>query len=114
MNWLISHMIKEARGRRFNPQDKVRYFTEGRKGKGRNIVLTPSFSRGTVVDFDTEKRRYRVKNNKDEVMDVHPRNIMPDSITPVNIQKDIMQESIVPEPAPMSMPDSMTPELSLS
>lgn len=79
MNWLVTQLIKEARGRRFNPDDKVRYFTDKLKGKGKGVVLTPSFTKGTVVDFDNEARRYKVRNNKDEVIDVHPRNIIPDS-----------------------------------
>ncbi len=81
MNWLIGHLIKEARGRRFRSEDKVRYFTEGRKGKGKGVVLTPTFSRGTVVDFDPTKRQYQIRGDGDDVIDVHPRNIIPDGIT---------------------------------
>lgn len=81
MNWFIAQLIKEARGRRFKADDKVRYFTDKLKGKGKGVVLTPSFAKGTVVDFDNEARRYRVKNDKDEIIDVHPRNIIPDSFT---------------------------------
>jgi hypothetical protein len=86
MNWLITHLIKEARGRRFRAQDRVRYFTDTRKGKGRGIVLTPSFNKGTVVDFDGEQRRYKVRNEAGEILDIHPRNIIPDSFvrSPVN------------------------------
>lgn len=79
MNWLVTQLIKEARGRRFNADDKVRYFTDKLKGKGKGVVLTPSFAKGTVVEFNNEARRYRVKNDKDEIIDVHPRNIIPDS-----------------------------------
>lgn len=81
MNWLITHLMKEARGRRFRSEDRVRYFTDSRKGKGKGIVLTPSFNRGTVVDFDNEGRRYKVRSESGEVIDVHPRNIMPDSFS---------------------------------
>jgi hypothetical protein len=81
MNWLIQTLIKEARGRRFNQNDKVRYFTENRKGKGKGVVLTPSFSRGTVLDFDAEAKRYKVQNDSQEVIDVHPRNLIPDIST---------------------------------
>ncbi len=86
MNWLVIQLLKEARGRRFNVDDKVRYFTDQRKGKGRGVVLTPAFTKGTVVDFDNEARRYKVRNSADEVIDVHPRNIIPDSLvrTPAN------------------------------
>ncbi|KKL09141.1 hypothetical protein LCGC14_2568850 [marine sediment metagenome] len=89
MNWLVTQLIKEARDRRFNINDKVRYFTDKLKGKGKGVVLTPSFTKGTVVDFDNEARRYRVKNDRDEMIDVHPRNIIPDSIhaPAVNIPK---------------------------
>lgn len=79
MNWLITQLIKEARGRRFNADDKVRYFTDKLKGKGKGVVLTPSFAKGTVIDFNNESRRYRVKNDRDETVEVHPRNIIPDS-----------------------------------
>ena len=101
MNWLVSHLMKEARGRRFNPQDKVRYFTEGRKGKGRGIVLTPTFSKGTVVDFDPEKRHYRIKNNNDEIVDIHPRNLVPDGFSQVTPVVDMPSpEGVVPETLP--------------
>lgn len=103
MNWLIDHLRKEARGRRFNPQDRVRYFTEGRKGKGRGVVLTPTFSKGVVLDFDSEKRQYRVKNNADEIIEVHPRNLIPDEILsrPVPITPEVTvvaPEEAVSEP----------------
>ena len=80
MNWLITQLIKEARGRRFNVDDKIRYFTDKLKGKGKNVVLTPPFTKGTVVQYDNEARRYKVRNDRDEVVDVHPRNIIPDSL----------------------------------
>lgn len=79
MNWLVTQLIKEARGRRFNINDKVRYFTDKLKGKGKGVVLTPSFTKGTVVNYDNEARRYQVRNDKDEVIEVHPRNLIPDS-----------------------------------
>ena len=82
MNWLIDQLYKEARNRRFNADDRVRYFTERRKGKGKGVVLTPSFSKGTVVDFNKDDRQYNVRNAQDEVIQVHPRNLIPDSISP--------------------------------
>jgi len=87
MNWLVTHLLKEARGRRFNIDDKVRYFTDQRKGKGKGVVLTPAFNKGTVVNYNNEDRRYQVRNDKNEVVDVHPRNLIPDSFmrnNPVN------------------------------
>ena len=83
MNWLIEHLKKEARGRRFHPNDRVRYFTENRKGKGRGVVLTPSFARGEVLDFNSETRQYSIKNENNEIIDVHPRNLIPDAVSRV-------------------------------
>ena len=98
MNWLIEHLYKEAKGRRFNADDRIRYFTEKRKGKG-NVVITPSFSKGTVVDFDKDQRRYKVRNDRDEMIDVHPRNLIPDSI---------MHSPVVsPEPQPMEVAEAL-------
>jgi len=101
MNWLVTQLIKEARDRRFTANDRVRYFTERRKGKGKGVILTPSFTKGTVVDYNNEDRRYQVKNDKDEIIDVHPRNIIPDSFvrSPVNS---------VPEALPATV-DSVSP-----
>ena len=79
MNWLVTQLVKEARGRRFNVDDKVRYFTDNLKGKGKGVVLTPSFTKGTVVNYDNEARRYQIRNDKNEVIEVHPRNLIPDS-----------------------------------
>jgi len=93
MNWLIGQLIKEARGRRFQPKDRVRFFTDTRKGKGKGVVLTPSFARGEVVDFNTESRQYAVKNDKDEVIDVHPRNLIPDFVGRVPIVPDLPMSS---------------------
>ena len=94
VNWLITHLLKEARGRKFNPQDKVRYFTENRKGTGKGVVLTPSFNKGTVVDFDQNSRRYKVKNNENAIVDVHPRNLIPESIT----QRTIIESPTIQSP----------------
>ena len=93
MNWLVTQLIKEARGRRFNIDDKVRYFTDKLKGKGKGVVLTPSFTKGTVVNYNNEARRYQVRNNNDEVIEVHPRNLIPDSFVRA-------PESIIPEVLP--------------
>ncbi len=98
MNWFIETLIKEARGRQFRSKDRVRYFTEKRKGKG-NVVLTPSFSRGEVVDFNSDTRQYSVRNNNDELVDVHPRNLIPDmSPYRVPVNNDISVPTAV-EPA---------------
>jgi len=74
MNWL-----QKISRRRFKPNDSVRFFTSPRKGKGKNIVLTPSFQKGKVVDFDAETRRYKVDTDGN-IYDVHPRNIVHDTI----------------------------------
>lgn len=79
MNWLVSVLQKEARGRRFKPNDKVRFFTDPRKGTGNNIILTPNFQRGQVLNYKEDNRRYVVVNDSKEQFEVHPRNIMPDS-----------------------------------
>lgn len=81
MNWLVTHLTKEARGRRFNIDDRVRYFTDKRKGKGKGVVLTPAFAKGKVVEYDRDARRYRVQNDQNEIVEVHPRNIIPESFT---------------------------------
>jgi len=80
IKWLINLMEKEAR--RFRPEDEVRYFTQPRKGKGRGIVMTPSFRPGKVVDYDNVLRRYKVRDfqNEDEVL-VHPRNLIPNIVS---------------------------------
>jgi len=97
MNWLITHLIKEAKGRRFRAEDRVRYFTDNRKGKGKGIVLTPSFNKGTVVDYDSDGRRYRVRNESGDIMDVHPRNLIPESLSR---SPDVPKA--MPEAAPVS------------
>ncbi len=96
MSWL-SQLIKESARRRFSIDDMVRYFTEGRKGKGRGIVLTPNFSKGKVTGYDPIKRRYTVLDaNDNSTSEVHPRNMMPERLsnpvvteTPVNNQPAI-------------------------
>ena len=80
MNWFIQILQKEARGRRFRANDRVRYFTEGRKGKG-DIVITPRFMKGTVTEYDSEGRRYKVRGSDGLDVDVHPRNMVPESIS---------------------------------
>ena len=80
MNWLINILQKEAR--RFNVDDYVRYFSYPRKGKGKGVVITPSFSKGKVLDFDQKMKRYKIYDEKNgEELLVHPRNLVPDSIS---------------------------------
>ena len=101
MNWLIERLIKEARRRRFDVDDTVRFYMNPRKGKGRNIVLTPEFGKGKVVDFDSESRKYRVKTDHDgQVIEVHPRNIVPESISPSGT--NFVEPPPVPEIVPLA------------
>jgi len=78
INWLIKTLQKEAR--RFRQNDDVRYFTQGRKGKN-NVVLTPVFQKGRVVDYDAEQRRYKIMGEDNEELFVHPRNLVPSSVS---------------------------------
>lgn len=79
MNWFTRVLQKEAR--RFRSDDKVRFFTNPRKGRGRGLVHTPPMSYGRVVDWDSDNKRYRVVDNSGEHIEVHPRNIVPDTVT---------------------------------
>lgn len=90
MNWLVSVLQKEARRRRFNLGDGVRFLTTPRRGKG-NTVLMPDFRKGKVKDWNRETNRYLVDTGGDiaEEHEVHPRNMMADSF----------QSSPVPAPA---------------
>ncbi len=99
MNWFIHMLQKEARGRRFRANDRVRYFTEGRKGKG-DIVITPRFMKGTVTDYDAEGRRYKVRGSDGSDVDVHPRNIVPDSISsrPAEVTPEVVNIAPVETP----------------
>ncbi len=111
MNWLVKILLKEAQTRRFRTDDRVRYFTDSQKGKGKGVVLTPRFNRGTVLDFDSESRRYRVKNDRtNEEFDVHPRNLIPDSLKRFKDTSEPVQESIqepVQELLPVQQVDTM-------
>lgn len=78
MSWLIRVFKKDAR--RFRSNDKVRFFTDKRKGTGKNIVITPNFQKGHVVDFQSDSRKYLV-NDGTNVHEVHPRNLMPDGFS---------------------------------
>ena len=100
MNWYISRLLKEARGRRFNVDDRVRYFTEGLKGRGKGIILTPSFRKGRVVEDDRVARRYRI-DGADGIVEVHPRNLIPESLTqstPGASEPSVVNELVVSEP----------------
>jgi hypothetical protein len=100
MNWFIDYLIKEARGRRYDVDDRVRFFTRGLKGKGQGVVLTPSFSKGRIVDFDGESRRYRIQNENEEILEVHPRNIVPDSVGRSAPSVPVISEPILEAPIP--------------
>ena len=99
MNWFIRALQKDATRRRFAPNDMVRYFTDPRKGTGKGVVLTPMFSRGRVVDYDTNMRQYRVWSDRDnaEIM-VHPRNIVPESIDRIRSQPSEVEDQQSVEP----------------
>ncbi len=91
MNWFIYRLTKESVNRRFHSNDRVRFFTEKSKDKGRGIIITPKFRRGTVLDFNSENRQYLVRDNDtNEEHAIHPRNLVPDSVH----QKDISVENI--------------------
>jgi hypothetical protein len=94
MNWLINILTKEAR--RYKENDRIRYFVQNRKGKGKGIVLTPNFQKGTVVKYNPDVRRYVVRNDVGEHSDVHPRNIVPDNVG--REEQIIQQEPAITEP----------------
>lgn len=100
MSWLTTLMIKESRRRRFRPNDKVRYFTEGRKGHNR-VVLTPKYEKGVVQDWDPQTRRYRIVDEKGGVQQVHPQNVMLDGLPP---------RTAPHQPAPTTSPTLTTPQ----
>lgn len=92
---MISYFIKES-SRRFKQNDSVRYFIQSQKGKGKNIVLTPKFSRGVVLDFDSIRQRYQVKDlTTNKIIDVHPRNLMHDSLRSSTSNSPISSESLI-------------------
>ena len=76
-NWLIQLIVKEA-GRRFKPNQKVRYFTGYRKGTGKKMVMTPPFEKGEVLDYDSNQKRYKIRNSDGKEVYVHPRNLAHD------------------------------------
>ncbi len=80
MNWFINLLQKEAR--RFGPGHAVRYYKSPQKGTGKGVVHTPSFSKGRVVDYDSTSRRYKIWDDSlGQEVQVHPRNLVPDSIS---------------------------------
>jgi hypothetical protein len=84
MNWFITILSKEARRRRFNPGDSVRFLTSPRKGKG-STVLMPDFQRGKVRDYNRTTNRYHVETAVDDLIhehEVHPRNLLADGVVP--------------------------------
>lgn len=95
MNWFIHVLQKEARGRRYRPNDAVRYFSDSRKGKGKGIVLTPPMSYGRVKEWDQDTKRYKILHNDGTETDVHPRNIIPD---PISKSEPISEPMIDPFP----------------
>ena len=96
-NWLITVLRKDAR--RYRSNDRVRFFTEERKGRGKGIVLTPNFQKGHVVEYNPDSRRYVVTDGNQN-FDVHPRNIVPDSFA--------RPEPVVETPTITATPPSVT------
>ena len=99
MNWLVNLLEEEAGRRRFAPDDRVRVFTENRKGTGKGVVLTPSFTKGRVIDYDPDSRSYRVWSDREErEIQVHPRNLVPDGISripaPVPEPQEVVEVSV--------------------
>lgn len=76
-NWFIKCLQKEAR-RRYRSNDKVRFFTEQRKGRGKGIVFTPNFQKGQIIDYQPDARRYIINDGNTD-HSIHPRNIVPDN-----------------------------------
>jgi len=99
MNWFITVLQKEAKHRRYRTDDNIRYFTKGRRGK---VVLTPHFHRGKIKDFNSQTKRYTVQHEDGTKADVHPRNIVPDSISrsspssvePISVEPTTVETSI--------------------
>lgn len=79
MNWLVEVLQKE--GRRYRTNDRVRYFVNSTKGKGKGLVHTPPMARGHVQDWDSVNRRYKVMHDDGSRADVHPRNIVPETVS---------------------------------
>lgn len=72
MKWFL--MYKESR-RRFNTDEKVRYFTKIPKGKGKGLVFTPPMEHGRIKDWVRMKNRYLIEKDDGTHIEVHPRNI---------------------------------------
>lgn len=61
--------------RRFKEGDRIRFFVQPRRGKGKGIVLTPVFRRGIVEGFDAELQTYLIRDELNNIHSVHPRNL---------------------------------------
>jgi hypothetical protein len=97
MNWLVTVLQKEARHRRFNPGDRVRFLTSPRKGRGQTVLM-PDFGRGRITNYDRITNRYRVQTDGDpaEEHEIHPRNLMHDGLRPAS-------EPVAPAPEPVDV-----------
>lgn len=78
MNWLQNLTVESKR--RFNLNDRVRFFVQPRKGMGKGIVHTPSYQYGSVINFDPMTRQYIIRSDDGENFTVHPRNIVPETL----------------------------------
>ena len=76
MSSWVKNLLKEAR--RYRPGDSVRVFTTPRKGKGKNLIVTPNFERGKILGWDPETRMYDIETSRGKIK-VRPRNISHDS-----------------------------------
>lgn len=95
MNWLINNLQKEAR--RFESGHTARYYTRPLRGKGNGVVHQPSFRRGKVMHYDPDLRKYVLVDEKSgEEVQVHPRNMVPDSVSPVVNEPPALEPQINP------------------
>jgi len=95
MNWLVNILQKEARYRRFNPGEVVRFLNAPRKGQG-STVLMPNFGRGKITDYDRASNRYRIQADGEQAEEhnIHPRNVMHDSFR----SAPAPEQSLAPKP----------------
>ena len=111
MNWLINNLQKEAR--RFESGHTARYYTRPARGTGQGVVHQPSFRRGKVMNYDSESRRYvLIDDSSGEEVKVHPRNMVPDSVSlKTNPTPETIESPDIPNPMPAS--DVVVPQVAI-